>query len=307
MSHISDEKLLKHLFGAISDITPDLEDRLWDEPVTPADGSEWYLDTGGKYKKNQKKKNYFITAVAACCILCIISTCMFQFLPSASVYLDVNPSILLKVNNRDHVTKAEACNQDAKEILEDLDLRGTDLNVALYAILGSMVHHGYLTEYKDTVLVSVHSANTNRAAELEDSISVMITDDLKELINSGDVLTHSIDTDEISPSDNDTDATPGKDLFIQDLIKKFPELQSYPLNDMTMDEIIDLLDEKNLDYSGYKKSGITTDDADTITDYYNQDEEYRYEGDEEDDDYNDSEDDDDDDYDDDYEDDDDDD
>lgn len=184
-------------------------------------------------------------------------------MPSASVYLDVNPSILLKVNYRDHITDVVACNDDAEQILEDLDLHGSDLNVALYAILGSMVHNGYLTEYKNTVLVSVHSANTNRANELENIVSNMVTDDLNNLIQSSDVLTHSINTEEIKSSENASEHTPGKDAFIEDLIQKYPQLKDYPLKSMTMDEIVSLLNEKDLDYSQYKTTN-TNDDFDDI-------------------------------------------
>ena len=192
---------------------------------------------------------------------------MFQVMPSASVYLDVNPSILLKVNYRDHVTDVVARNDDAEQVLKDLDLRGTDLNVALYAILGSMVHNGYLTESKDTVLVSVHSANKNRANELENIVSNTIKDDLNNLIQSSNVLTHSIDTEETRSPKNNSSYTPGKDAFIEDLIQKYPQLKDYPLKNMTMDEIISLLDEKDLDYSHYKN----TDDGGYNDDYDNGD------------------------------------
>ncbi len=267
MNHISDEQILQHISDAVSQITPDKADDLWNEPVTPADGSEWYLDSAVQSHNKKKKNTYFISAVAACCVLCLISTFMFQVMPSASVYLDVNPSILLKVNYRDHVTDVVARNDDAEQVLKDLDLRGTDLNVALYAILGSMVHNGYLTESKDTVLVSVHSANKNRANELENIVSNTIKDDLNNLIQSSNVLTHSIDTEETRSPKNNSSYTPGKDAFIEDLIQKYPQLKDYPLKNMTMDEIISLLDEKDLDYSHYKN----TDDGGYNDDYDNGD------------------------------------
>ena len=254
MKHISDEQLLHDISDAVSKITPEKADELWNQPVNHADGSEWYLDTTNELTKKKNKKLYLISAVAACCLLCLISTFMFQVMPSASVYLDVNPSILLKVNNRDHVTDAVAKNEDAELILQDLDLRGTDLNVALYAILGSMVHNGYLSKTKDTVLVSVHSADTNREDELKSIVSTMIENDLDRLIQTSDVLTHSIDTNEIKSSENNTNDTPGKDAFIQDLLKQYPQLSSYPLQDMTMDEIVSLLKDKQIDYSHYKNT-----------------------------------------------------
>ena len=266
MKHISDEKLLQHISNAVSQITPEQADALWKEPVTPADGSEWYLDTNAAFQKKTGKRSYFTGAVAACFLFCLVSVFMFQIMPSASVYLDVNPSIRLKVNYLDHVTEASACNQDAEEILEDLDLRGTDLNVALYAILGSMVHQGYLTEHKDTVLVSVHSANTGRADELQDLVSSLIEEDLNTMIRSGDVLTHRIEEEEIHDLEEDSANTPGKSLFVDNLLKQYPQLSSYPLDTMTMDEIISLLDEKDLDYSDYKEA--EEEDTEESEDFY---------------------------------------
>ena len=254
MNHISDKKLLENISDAVSDLTPDMADDLWEQPVDPADGSEWYLDSTDQSNKKKKHKRYFVSAIAACCLLCLISMFMFQIMPSASVYLDVNPSILLKVNYRDHVTDVIAQNADAEYILQDLDLRGTDLNVALYAILGSMVHNGYITKEQDTVLVSVHSANATRADELKNTVSNMITDDLDQLIQSSDVLTHSIDSNEIEPSNSNKEHTPGKDAFIKDLLEQYPQLNAYPLHSMTMDEIISLLNEKDIDYSHYKNT-----------------------------------------------------
>lgn len=260
MKHISDEQILKQISDEVSQITPDKSDELWEKTVTPADGTEWYLDSSAPFRNKRKKKIYFIGAIAACCLLLLVSTLMFQVMPSASVYLDVNPSILLKVNYMDHVTDVTAQNEDAERVLEGLELKGTDLNVALYAILGSMVHHGYITQSEDTVLVSVHSANTKRANELEDTISNIIEDDLDDLIQSGDILTHSIDTDE-----TDSECSPGKSAFIDDLLKKYPQLKDYPLKSMTMDEITSLLKKQHLDYSHYKNK-IEYDDDDDIYD-----------------------------------------
>ena len=213
MSKIPEEKLLHHIENGIEQMTPNCAEELWDRPVAPADGSEWYLDSTAK-KKQVHKKKYFISTLAACFALCIITTIFFQFMPSASVYLDVNPSVELKVNYQNRVTKANPCNSDAEEILEDLDLRGTDLDVALYAILGSMVHHGYLTEAKDTILISVQSANTGRAQNLELEVSDMVSQSLDKMIHAGEVLTHQITVDDVDQTDADHSDTPGKTAFI---------------------------------------------------------------------------------------------
>lgn len=54
------------------------------------------------------------------------------------VSLDVNPSIQLQVNSKERVLSADALNDDAQVILEGMDLKGTQLNVAVNAIVGSL-------------------------------------------------------------------------------------------------------------------------------------------------------------------------
>ena len=74
---------------------------------------------------------------------------------AAVVALDVNPSIELKIDGKNRIIEAIANNDDAQIILQSMDLKGSKLDVAVYAIIGSMVTHGYLSEYTNSVLVSV--------------------------------------------------------------------------------------------------------------------------------------------------------
>ena len=66
--------------------------------------------------------------------------------------MDVNPSIELRINNAEKVIAAEALNEDAEIILEDMKLRGVDVDVATNALIGSMVKNGYLSELSNSIL-----------------------------------------------------------------------------------------------------------------------------------------------------------
>ena len=255
MNQIPEEKILHHIEKGISQLTPANGEILWNQPAAPATGSEWYLD-GTSRKSRRVPTGYAV--LAACLVLCLTVTMLFQFMPTASVYLDVNPSVELKVNYSNRVTGAVPRNEDAKEILADMDLRGTDLDVALYAILGSMVHHGYLTQAQDTILISVYSPNTTRAASLEVRVSDTVTQTLDKMIQSGEVLTHRLHDEDLNQKDDD--ATPGKSAFIDELEDKYPQLEEADLDSLTVDEIISLLEQENLDYSDYKDSDEDDED-----------------------------------------------
>ena len=76
---------------------------------------------------------------------------------AATISLDVNPSVEIIVNRQDKVLEANSRNADGDVILKEMDLKGSDLNVAVNAIIGSMVRNGYINELSNSVLVSVNS------------------------------------------------------------------------------------------------------------------------------------------------------
>lgn len=79
----------------------------------------------------------------------------------ASIYLDVNPSIEIQVDEDDNVIECIAGNSDGEKILENIILDGVDVDTALYAIVGSMYTNGYLNTTTNSILVSVDSENDN--------------------------------------------------------------------------------------------------------------------------------------------------
>ena len=99
-------------------------------------------------------------------------------IPSADtfVYLDVNPSVEISVDGDGAVVACLAANGDAEGILSGLSLEGVELNTAVSAIVGSMYVNGYLSDTKNSILVSV-------AAPSEEKTSHLISE-LTEKINS---------------------------------------------------------------------------------------------------------------------------
>ena len=87
------------------------------------------------------------------------------------VSLDVNPSIQIQVNSKEKVLSADALNQDAQVILADMELKGTQLNVAVNAIVGSLLQNGYLDSISSAILISVEDEDTQRASRLETTLT----------------------------------------------------------------------------------------------------------------------------------------
>ena len=94
--------------------------------------------------------------------------------------IDVNPSIELSVNRKYKILSAQALNTDAVEIIDGMDLKGVDLDIAVNAVIGSMVKHGYLQDLENAILVTVNNDSVSKAKALRSTVVEDIQDSLKE-------------------------------------------------------------------------------------------------------------------------------
>lgn len=98
--------------------------------------------------------------------------------PDSIIMLDVNPSLSLSVDAEERVLSAEAFNEDAKEILGSMELKGTSLEVAINALIGSMLQKGYLVSQtvssNDTgleILARQYGISIGKAALIQEVIA----------------------------------------------------------------------------------------------------------------------------------------
>ena len=115
------------------------------------------------------------------------------------VSLDVNPSIELKVNRSEKVLSCTPLNEDAKAILADMsngaDLKGAKLDVAVNAIVGSLVRNGYLDSISSAIMISVEDKNTARAEKLQRELSSTVDGVLQTSEAKAAVLTQTLTQD----------------------------------------------------------------------------------------------------------------
>ena len=123
-------------------------------------------------KKTTKRR--WTSLIAACLAVMLLGGGLFYQRANAVasvVSLDVNPSIELKVNRSEKVLVCTPLNEDAKAILADMgngaDLKGAKLDVAVNAIVGSLVRNGYLDSISSAIMISVEDKDTARAEKLQ--------------------------------------------------------------------------------------------------------------------------------------------
>ena len=155
----------------------------------------------------------------------------------SKISLDVNPSFEIDVNSREKVSEIEAQNDDAKKVLGDMDLVGSNIDVAVNALVGSIYKNGFLNEASNTVLISVDGENS---AELQERLSK----DVEEAVNGFDVsvLTQSVSADdELAANAEKYGISLGKAKVIEKILrldttnkKTFEQLSKLSINELNL-------------------------------------------------------------------------
>ena len=127
-----------------------------------------YNDVAKKIKNNKgvilnmekkRKSKFFVTGgfgLAFAVILFFVGLIYFKNDNSVAVIgIDVNPSLELSIKSKNQVIGVNTNNEDGKKVLGDMNLKGSNVDVAVNAIFGSMVKNGYINENDNSVLISM--------------------------------------------------------------------------------------------------------------------------------------------------------
>ena len=152
-------------------------------------------------KKTTKRK--WTSLIAACLAVMLLGGggLFYQRANAVAsvVSLDVNPSIELKVNRSEKVLACTPLNEDAKAILADMgngaDLKGAKLDVAVNAIVGSLVRNGYLSSISSAIMISVEDRDTARAEKLQRELTSTVDGVLQTSESRASVLTQTLTQD----------------------------------------------------------------------------------------------------------------
>lgn len=159
---------------------------------------------------------------------------------SSTILLDVNPSVELTVNAEERVTGVTALNADAESILDGMDLKDSDLDVAVNAIIGSMLRKGYLTERANSILVSVSSTDAATGVALQEKLTADVNELLSNQTFNGAVISQTVsNSDELKAIADENQISIGKAKLIQRIIAQntrytFDELAALSINELNL-------------------------------------------------------------------------
>ena len=198
-------------------------------------------------KKMANRK--WTTLVAACLavmLLCGGGVFYQQAHAVASVVsLDVNPSIELKVNRSEKVLACVPLNEDAKAILADMsngaDLKGAKLDVAVNAIVGSLVRNGYLDSISSAIMISVEDKDAARAEKLQRELTSAVDGVLQTSEAKAAVLTQTLTQDAAREQQaRENNISTGKAALVNRVLAINPALKFDALAKLSVEELKDL-------------------------------------------------------------------
>ena len=193
-------------------------------------------------KKSINKTFARIAAAAAALVLMIMGSYAYgeRYGVASTVALDVNPSIEIGVNKGEKVVYVTPKNEDGKKVIGDMKLEGSDIKVAVNALIGSMLREGYISEMANSILISVNGDDAEKNAAMQSALSAEVTDMLNTGSFQGAVLSQTITSDpETKRLAEEYGITEGKAQLIRQLTENnaahtFEELAGLSVNELNL-------------------------------------------------------------------------
>lgn len=283
---MTDHELEQRIRAAVEHATPDRLDEILSScgqqnivtntPVCRArtdgqtEGAIIYMSE----RKNQnsrfggvKKSLTAIAAAAAMFVLCFGGYSLSQKnaapVVDSVVMLDVNPSLSLSVDAEEKVLSAEALNEDAEKVLGSMELKDTSLEVAVNAIIGSMLQKGYLGDLQNAILVSVENDDATRGEALQKKVAEAIANAAQNGSLDAAVLSQLISSNDAALAElaKQYDISLGKAALIHEVIAQVPTLTFEDLAPMAINEIALIAASKNVSSESVAQSGAASNKA----------------------------------------------
>ena len=145
------------------------------------------------------KRKHVLRYLAAAAAFLLIVGCAFGLISNAdaknvytTVMIDVNPSVQINANKNERVLSVTPLNRDGEVIIGELDFSGSTIDVAVNAVIGSMLKHGYITETRNAILISVMSKDKAEAAELNSKLYTEVNAQLSASAIDASVLSQDM-------------------------------------------------------------------------------------------------------------------
>ncbi len=241
----------KNLSAAVSHLAPEDAFERISLNLTPAPKKE---RTSMMMTVNSKKNNVkkIASLAIAACLVVAVGVFGFTYYDTnlaveSVVDIDVNPSVELTTNKKDMVLEVKAINADGEKILDGMNLKNSELKVAVNAIIGSMLKGGYLND-DNGILVTVKNEDSEKAAQLRNLVVTDIDASLNEHNVSAPVINQTVsETSSVEAFAKANNISVGKATFVLNLAKKDPTLDAQDLAKLSLKDIAGIVNARKID------------------------------------------------------------
>ena len=199
---------------------------------------------------NRKKK---IILFASCLMLIVLVIVVIGITVNrtvAVIYIDVNPSIEIEVDSSNKVVNVDANNEDAKLVINNMNLKGVNIDVALNAIIGSMLKNGFLDNLDCSILLSIDGENEELNKALNDLLISTIGNIYEESQLEGSIISQSVwSNEEITKLANEFGISVAKASLIKEICNMDQSACFEDLAKLSISDINILLEAKSINLS----------------------------------------------------------
>ena len=210
-----------------------------------------------KYNKNSNKVIGLALSFGAFVALMFgFNTYSTNYSVASVVSFDVNPSIEISVNSKDRILDVTALNEDAMIVISDMDLKNTDIDVAVNAIIGSMLKNGYIDASANSILISVENDDAIKGSELQTKLTNEVVQILNTDAFSGSVLSQTVSSNEsLQALANTHNISLGKAQLIQQIAAQNSLYKVEDLAKLSINELNLLTDSNSVNLDNTDKIG----------------------------------------------------
>ena len=216
-------------------------------------------------QKRHRSFQKFVVIAAVCAIFIGGGVFgLFQMMServASIVAFEVNPSIELKINQKEEIVEAIALNADAEQILQGMKLKGTDIHTATNAIIGSLLKNGYIDELANSILVSVEDKDSVRGDKLQAELASDIEAILTAMSVNASVLSQYVDGANVDKVSKEYEISHGKTALINRILEANGTYQFEELAALSVNELNLILSNSKNQVTGVQTTGHASDGA----------------------------------------------
>ena len=244
------EDIERKLDTAVSGMIPEDMFKRISENIVSVDAER--IEKGMKRKFNIFGKGFVGVAAAACLLFAVgvvgVPYYGNNYVPDSHVDIDVNPGVEIVTNKKNKVLQVQSTNQDGAAVIDGMNLKNTELKVAVNALIGSMVQKGYIRNDNTGILVTVRNDNEDKAnkvkAEVLNDINIALSTNSVQATVINQTVKTTVDAKKFATENN---ISIGKAVFVLNLAAKDSSLDAKELAKMKVSEIANLVVQKGID------------------------------------------------------------